>query len=92
MMGHTLPGSAQSQIDRFCRQYLQLEKDLTYPEASVLREETTQQIIFTRLFSGNAARYAPPERYQVRNLKDLISRIEASIEDWDAHVSWRLAH
>ncbi|KAL2758623.1 hypothetical protein ACRALDRAFT_1092428 [Sodiomyces alcalophilus JCM 7366] len=84
-MGYSLSGRPQSQIDRFCRQYLQLEQDLTYPEASVLREHTTQQIIFSRLFSHKALRYAPPVRYQVRNLKDLIGRIEASIEDWDAH-------
>lgn len=82
----SLSEAAQSQVDRFCYQYLQLEKELDYPDASLLIEEATQEHLVKRLFSENGPCYPPPARYQLRTLKELVKRIEASIEDWDAHV------
>lgn len=83
-----MEASSQSQVDRFCYQYLQLEQTLTYPEPQHLRRSDVQDAIYDRLFADNAlAAGPPPLRYQVRVLKELVSRIEASIEDWDEHVS-----
>lgn len=75
------------QVDRFCRQYLQLESKLDFPQGPFLRLQEIQDAIFTNLFADGAVRYGPPTRYQVKTLKDIVSRIEGSIEDWDQHVS-----
>lgn len=75
------------QVDRFCRQYLQLEQSLDYPQDQLLREAHVQDAIYLRLFADGAVQYGPPPRYQVKTLKELVSRIEASIHDWEEHVS-----
>ncbi|KAM0523790.1 hypothetical protein ACHAPE_001041 [Trichoderma viride] len=78
--------SSQSQVDRFCYQYLQLEQTLTYPEPQHLRRSDVQDAIYERLFADDALSGGPPPlRYQLRVLKELVSGIEASIEDWDEH-------
>lgn len=74
-------------VVRFCRQYLQLENELNFPEPRLLREESVQSAIFARLFADEATAYPPPPRYELRVLKDLMFRIEDSIEDWEQHVS-----
>lgn len=79
--------SQTAQVDHFCNQYLQLEKDLDYPQPSFLREQVVQQAIYARLFAPASLRYAPPDRYKIRVLKDLVKKVEGSIEDWDVHVS-----
>ncbi|KAI1778489.1 FAM86A protein [Hypoxylon cercidicola] len=88
-------------IDRFCRQYLQLERDLDYPPAILLREAEVQDTLYHRIFAYESLTYPPPERYQLKVLKELITRVEASIEDWDSYgvsddlmtaLSIRLAH
>lgn len=76
-----------SQLDRFCRQYLQLEAHLDYPDGSVLREEEVQERLYLSLFAPGAVSHPPPPRYELRVLKELVARIEAAIEDWDEHVS-----
>lgn len=78
-------------VDRFCRQYLQLEPSLDFPPAEYLKLDTVQELIYERLFADDALLYAPPDRYRLRTLKQLIARIEASIDDWDEHVSRSLA-
>jgi hypothetical protein len=83
-----MDASSQSQVDRFCYQYLQLEQTLTYPEPQYIRRSDVQNAIYESLFADDAlAAGPPPLRYQVRVLKELVSRIEASIEDWEEHVS-----
>jgi protein-lysine N-methyltransferase EEF2KMT len=74
-------------ITRFCRQYLQLERDLDFPSSDLLREEHVQDALYRRLFADGATTHPPPPRYQLRVLKELVSRIEHSIEDWEQHVS-----
>ena len=74
------------QIARFCNQYLQLEQKLDYPDPAVLREETTQESIYGRLFGSSSPRFKPPPRYQLRFLKELVRRVEDSIDDWDLYV------
>ncbi|TLD32909.1 hypothetical protein PspLS_01604 [Pyricularia sp. CBS 133598] len=74
-----------SDLDRFCWQYLQLEQRLDYPTAELIRTEECQSELFARLFAPAALPHPPPHRYQLRVLKELVGRIEASIEDWDEH-------
>merc|ERR1712093_61479 len=73
---------ARHQLDRFCRQYLQVTLGLDYPTEEHLRNDAFQQSIYSRLFSDDV-QYTPPPRYQLRVLKELMKRIEASIQDWD---------
>jgi protein-lysine N-methyltransferase EEF2KMT len=75
-----------SPLLRFCRQYRQCEDVLDYPEPAYLRDWSFQDEIHRELFAEDALKYATPPRYQVRVLKELLSRIEASITDWDEHV------
>ncbi|KAK6201948.1 hypothetical protein LQW54_009161 [Pestalotiopsis sp. IQ-011] len=75
----------RASVVRFCRQFLQLEHELDFPEPKFLREERVQTALFDRLFADGATAYPPPPRYQLRVLKELVSRIENSIEDWDQH-------
>ncbi|KAI1451809.1 putative methyltransferase-domain-containing protein [Annulohypoxylon moriforme] len=77
--------SQKQTIDRFCRQYLQLERDLDYPSPTLLREADVQDTLYNQIFADGALNYYPPPRYQLKVLKELVSKIEASIEDWDSH-------
>ncbi|KAK8102185.1 Protein-lysine N-methyltransferase EFM3 [Apiospora sp. TS-2023a] len=72
-------------VNRFCSQYLQLERDLDFPSGQVLREAHVQDALHRRLFADDALAHPPPAKYQLRVLKELVSRIEASIDDWDEH-------
>ncbi|RYP14746.1 hypothetical protein DL765_006161 [Monosporascus sp. GIB2] len=76
---------SRDSIDRFCRQYLQLERDLDYPSSTVLQETHTQNVLYESLFADGAVAYPPPPRYRLRVLKELVKRIEASIDDWDQY-------
>lgn len=76
---------ASTQVSRFCWQVLQLDGTPDFPVAQLLREEGVQEAIYTQAFD-DAVTLPPPRRYQLRVLKELISRIEAAIVDWDEHV------
>ncbi|KAF9769035.1 hypothetical protein IL306_013591 [Fusarium sp. DS 682] len=77
--------SSSKQVDRFCRQYLQLQSDLDYPEPALLKTSQVQEAFHESLFADGAVRYGPPPRFQLRVLKELMSRIEASIDDWEEY-------
>lgn len=81
------PHPPAAQIVRFSRQYLQLEPSPRFPDDHLLRQDETQDFLYKKLFAPDALTCAPPLRYQLRILKELVSRIEASIDDWDQHVS-----
>jgi hypothetical protein len=72
----------------FKRQYLQLVefKDLLWPPKQCLRLAKTQAWLFQELFDQDASKYLPPDRYQLRVLKQLLEAIEASIEDPEEDV------
>ncbi|KAK8073239.1 hypothetical protein PG994_004138 [Apiospora phragmitis] len=72
-------------VNRFCSQYLQLERYLDFPSGQLLREAHVQDALLRRLFADDALAHPPPPRYQIRVLKDLVARIEASIDDWEEH-------
>ncbi|KAK3934749.1 protein-lysine N-methyltransferase EFM3 [Diplogelasinospora grovesii] len=58
---------------------------LVYPSVERLRDAAIQETLYERLFADNAITLPPPKRYQLRILKELVSRIESSIIDWDEH-------
>lgn len=82
-MDRQLSASARQQLDRFCRQYLQLQLHLDYPDEQYLRNDAFQQCLYARLFQENAISHAPPQRYQLRVLKELTKRIEQRFQDWE---------
>ncbi|KAK3904126.1 S-adenosylmethionine-dependent methyltransferase-like protein [Staphylotrichum tortipilum] len=79
-----MPQQIHDQVSRFCWQNLQLDPNPDFPDPELLCDEAVQEAIYDRVFS-DAAPTCPPRRYQVRILKQLISRIESAIEDWDQH-------
>ena len=79
-------------MDRFCRQYLQLLPSLEYPDEEHLRDDVFQEAIYSRLFEENALEYPPPQRYQLKTLKELTKRIENSIHDWEEQVGMHNMH
>lgn len=74
-------------LGRFCHQYLQLEMKLDYPGAELLRQSSVQENLYDALFADGAVPFPPPHRYRLRVLKELLSRIEKSIEDWEEQVT-----
>ncbi|KAI9797181.1 MAG: hypothetical protein M1833_005590 [Piccolia ochrophora] len=72
-------------LELFRRQYLQLVElqALTFPNLEDLRDVDIQRALYESLFKPDSLQYAPPERYQIRVLKELISLIENSIVDPD---------
>lgn len=84
MVNMTAPWSKE--VDRFCRQYLQLESSLDYPSPSFLKVSEVQDTLYSRLFAKGAIRYGPPRRYQLKVLKELMAKIEASINNWEDYV------
>lgn len=73
------------QVSRFCWQNLQVDPAPVFPNAELLREGEVQEIIHRRVFSDDVP-LRPPRRYQVKILKELMAKVESSIEDWDQHV------
>ncbi|KAI9754759.1 MAG: hypothetical protein M4579_004544 [Chaenotheca gracillima] len=72
-------------IELFKRQYLQLQEldSLAFPPDGLLREASVQARLYVDMFMEDSNPYMPPERYQMRVLKKLISMIENSISDPD---------
>ncbi|RMY59089.1 hypothetical protein D0863_12050 [Hortaea werneckii] len=71
------------QLLLFKRQYLQLVEPgfLTWPPKQLLRNADAQSWLFKNMFDPERNDRLPPERYQLRVLKPLLTRIEQSIED-----------
>lgn len=82
----SLDFSARQQLIRFARQYLQAQQVLDYPQDLHLRDGAFQAALYEQIFDQNALVHGPLERYTFRVLKELITRIEGSISDWDEHV------
>jgi len=79
-----LPPEMHMQLQRFVHQYLQLYDTLDWPEASVLRDSRAQSYLYEHMF--RRLKFALPERYQLRVLKQLVQRLEESIVDPDQDV------
>ncbi|KAK4167881.1 putative methyltransferase-domain-containing protein [Cladorrhinum sp. PSN259] len=75
----------KDEVARFYWQCLQLDSAPDFPDGKILREEAVQEAIYERVFAVEADVKPLPERYRLRILKELTSRIESSIVDWDEH-------
>ncbi|KFY80014.1 hypothetical protein V498_08862 [Pseudogymnoascus sp. VKM F-4517 (FW-2822)] len=78
-----MPLMWREELDLFKRQYLQLQLSLKYPAKECLKHEEFQQLLYSEVFSEDAMKWYPPQRYQLRVLKELVKRIEVSITDWE---------
>jgi hypothetical protein len=85
-MERQLSLSARDQLNRFRRQYLQVQLDLDYPDEEYLRNDSFQQALYAGLFEEDVVKCAPPQRFQLRVLKELTRRIEQNIQDWEEEV------
>jgi hypothetical protein len=70
------------------RQYFQLVEphQLTWPEAATLKSYDVQAWLFGNMFDVEQIKSPPPERYQLRVLKLLVSKLERAIEDPEEDV------
>ena len=70
------------------RQYFQLVEpaQLRWPDGPHLKLPATQTWIYENLFNADQIVHLPPQRYQLRVLKPLISKIEKSIDDPEEDV------
>ncbi|OBT72314.1 hypothetical protein VF21_09306 [Pseudogymnoascus sp. 05NY08] len=82
-----MPLMWREELDLFKRQYLQLQLSLKYPAKECLKHEEFQQLLYSEIFSEDAMKWYPPQRYQLRVLKELVKRIEVSITDWEEEQS-----
>ena len=82
----TLPPDWAQELNHFKRQYLQLQVTIKYPERRYLKHEEFQNELYAQIFSQEALKYHPPQRYRLRVLKELMKRIEDSITDWEEEV------
>ncbi|KFX94192.1 hypothetical protein O988_06428 [Pseudogymnoascus sp. VKM F-3808] len=82
-----MPLMWREELDLFKRQYLQLQISLKYPGKECLKHEEFQQLLYSEIFSEDAMKWYPPQRYQLRVLKELVKRIEVSITDWEEEQS-----
>lgn len=71
----------KSTIDRFCDQCLQLEPLPDYPDGSLLKRADVQNVIFERICADRQEPLPGNARLQLRILKELVRRIQASISD-----------
>ncbi len=92
MAATTLPHDWEQELNHFKRQYLQLQVSLKYPERQYLKHEDFQQALCAHIFSQDALLHFPPQRYQLRVLKELMKRIEDSITDWEEEVRNLIFH
>lgn len=92
-MDQKLSVGGRVQLNRFCRQYLQLQLQPDYPDEGYLRQDAFQETLYAMLFGESAIQqqHQPPERYRLKVLKELTRRIEQSIQDWEEEVCHLLA-
>ncbi|KAF2808857.1 uncharacterized protein BDZ99DRAFT_389894 [Mytilinidion resinicola] len=80
--------SQQRQLDLLRREYLQLVEieHIRWPDGALLKTADTQAWIYENLIDRDKLQSSPPDRYQVRFLKSLVSKIESAIEDPEEEV------
>lgn len=76
------------------RQYLQLvdPSRLRWPDVQVLKTPEVQSWIFLHMFDESSVKSPPPERYQLRVLKLLISKLERAIVDPEEDVRFPFSY
>jgi hypothetical protein len=84
-----MQGIDYQQLQVFKRQYLQYvpAQELRWPENSILRAGAAQKWLFDNIFdTSGITNFFPPERYQLRVLKNLVQLIQESIKDPEEDV------
>jgi hypothetical protein len=76
------------QLHMLRRQYFQLVEphQLTWPEAATLKSSRVQAWLFNNMFDAEHIKSPSPDRYQLRVLKLLVSKLERAIEDPEEDV------
>lgn len=79
---------ASTKLAVFRRQYLQLIEptQLKWPESHILKIPEVQSWMFQHLFDRDQNPNLPPDRYRLRVLKALISKLERAISDPEEDV------
>jgi hypothetical protein len=87
-MNTNMSPETQAKLTTLRRQYFQLVEPtkLRWPNDKVLKTSEVQSWMFNSLFDMDGISYPPPERYQLRVLKLLISKLERSINDPEKDV------
>lgn len=77
-----------SQLRVLQRQYFQLVEphQLRWPEDTALKKSDVQAWLFHEMFDAEQIKSPPPDRYQLRVLKLLISKLEGAIVDPEEDV------
>jgi hypothetical protein len=77
-----------SQLRILQRQYFQLVEphDLRWPDDAILKAPEVQSWLFKNLFDTANIISPPPDRYQLRTLKQLVAKLERSITDPEEDV------
>ena len=85
--------NTQTTLDKIRRQYLQLVDPalLVWPDTNILKTPQVQLWLFENMFNIDKFSTAPPERYRLRVLKPLISKLEKAIEDPEEDVCHSLS-
>ncbi|KAF2232641.1 hypothetical protein EV356DRAFT_239137 [Viridothelium virens] len=83
MVHQIAKSSPAASLSLFKQQYLQLvePKKLAWPERDQLRLPEIQAWIYDHMFNTESLPYSPPERYELRVLKQLMSRVEEATID-----------
>tara|TARA_R110002003_G_scaffold40_6_gene2650 strand:- start:7950 stop:8357 length:408 start_codon:yes stop_codon:yes gene_type:complete len=70
------------------RQYFQLVEphQLRWPESAMLKRPDVQNWLFANMFDLDKVKSPPPDRYQLRVLKLVISKLEGAIVDPEEDV------
>jgi hypothetical protein len=76
------------QLHMLQRQYFQLVEphQLEWPEITTLKSSHVQTWMFSKMFDPEQIKSPPPDRYQLRVLKLLISKLEKAIENPEEDV------
>jgi hypothetical protein len=76
------------QLQVLQRQYFQLVEphQLRWPEDAILMRPHVQAWMFHEMFDAGTIKSPPPDRYQLRVLKLLVSKLERAINDPEEDV------
>ncbi|KAF2742880.1 hypothetical protein M011DRAFT_255117 [Sporormia fimetaria CBS 119925] len=78
-----MQGQDRTALEILRRQYFQLvdPAQLRWADIQTLKSPDVQAWIYSHFFNPDHVTYAPPERYQLRVLKQLVGKLEAAITD-----------
>ena len=89
-MDMSLTVRESDQIELLRRQYFQLLEPnlLAIPGPELLRRPEVQRQVYEKMFRSEKLMFVPNDRYRLRVLKELVSRIENAISDPEEDVGF----